>query len=64
MRTDPIVGETRRLRREYAKQFDVDLRAIAADLRECEQRHPERLVSFTPKQGGGEDRLRRRVGDN
>jgi hypothetical protein len=46
---DPIVEETRRWRREYAEQFDFDLRAIAADLRKCEQRHPERLVCFSPK---------------
>jgi hypothetical protein len=49
MQTDPIVEETRRLRREYAEQFGFDLSAIAADLRECEQRHKERLVSFSPK---------------
>ena len=51
METDPIVEETRRLRREYAEQFGFDLRAIAAAIRECEQRHPERLVSFSPKPG-------------
>jgi hypothetical protein len=49
MQSDPIVEETRRVRREYAQQFDFDLRAIAADLRKYEQRHPERLVSFSPK---------------
>jgi hypothetical protein len=51
MQTDPIIEETRRLRREYAEQFGFDLRAIAADLREGEGRHPERLVSFAPKPG-------------
>jgi hypothetical protein len=49
MKADPIVEEVRRLRCEYAQQFGFDLRAMAADLREREQRQPERLVSFPPK---------------
>lgn len=46
---DPIIEEVRRVRQEYAKQFNYDLHAIAADLRKHEQEHPERLVSFPPK---------------
>ncbi|HIJ64939.1 MAG TPA: hypothetical protein HPP77_03230 [Candidatus Hydrogenedentes bacterium] len=46
---DPIVDEVRRIRDEYAKQFGYDLQAMAADLREKEQRHREQLVSFPPK---------------
>jgi hypothetical protein len=49
MFTDPIVEEVRRVREEYAKQFNYDLHAIADDLRRQEQLHPERLVSFPPK---------------
>ena len=49
MKADPIVEEVRRIRREYAEQFGFDLNALAADLRKCEQEHPERLVSFPPK---------------
>jgi len=49
MWTDPIVEEVRRVRQEYAKQFNYDLHALAADLREREQEHPERLVSFPAK---------------
>jgi hypothetical protein len=49
MKADPIVEEVRRIREEYARQFDYDLSAIAADLRDREQRHAERLVSFPPK---------------
>ena len=49
MKADPIIEEVRRIREEYAKRFNYDLRAIAADLRKREQRHPERLVSFPPK---------------
>jgi hypothetical protein len=46
---DPIVEEVRRVRQEYARRFNYDLLAIAADLRKQEQEHPERLVSFLPK---------------
>ena len=49
MRDDPIVEEVRRLREEYAKQFDYDLRAMAADLRKREQAHRDRLVEYPPK---------------
>jgi hypothetical protein len=53
MQADPIVEEVRRARQEYAARFGYDLRAVAADLREREQRHPERLVSFPPKPARG-----------
>ena len=46
---DPIVEEVRRIRQEYAKRFDYDVRAMAADLRKREQQHRERLVSFPAK---------------
>jgi len=49
MRNDPIVEEVRRVREEYAKQFDYDVRAMAEDLRKREQQHRERLVSFPAK---------------
>ena len=49
MLADPIVEEVRRVRQEYARQFNYDLHAIAADLRRQEQEHPERLVSFPSK---------------
>jgi hypothetical protein len=49
MFTDPIVEEVRRVRQEYARQFNYDLHAIAADLRKQEQQHAERLVSFPAK---------------
>ncbi len=49
MRDDPLVEEVRRIREEYAKQFDYDLRAMAADLRNREQEHQDRLVTFPPK---------------
>ena len=49
MQADPIVDEVRRVRREYAEQFDFNLRALTADLRKCEKQHADRLVSFPPK---------------
>lgn len=49
MKSDPIVEEVRRVRRDYAKQFGFDLRAMAADLKRREQRQPERVVAFPPK---------------
>lgn len=49
MLADPIVEEVRRARQEYAKQFNYDLDAIAADLRKQEHKHADRLVSFPPK---------------
>ena len=52
MRDDPIVEEVRRVREEYAKQFDFDIRAMADDLRKREQQHSDRLVSFPAKPAG------------
>lgn len=49
MQTDPIVEEVRRIRQDYARQFNYDLHALAADLRRHEQEHPERVVAFPPK---------------
>ena len=49
MQADPIIEEVRHIRQEYAERFGFDLRAVAADLREREQQHPGRLVSFPPK---------------
>ena len=49
MSTDAIVEEVRQARQEYAKQFDYDLRAIAADLRIREKEHLDRLALFPAK---------------
>ena len=49
MRDDPIVEEVRRIREEYARQFDYDLAAMAEALKKREKQHPERLVSFPAK---------------
>ena len=49
MSHDPIVDEVRRIRDEYAKRFNYDLRAIYLDLKEKEQQSPRKKVSFPPK---------------
>ena len=49
MRRDPIVEEVRQIRHDYARRFGFDLRAIAADIRDKEREHPDRLVSFAPR---------------
>ena len=35
--TDPIVGEVRKARDEYSKQFNYDVRAMVKDLQEKEK---------------------------
>lgn len=49
MYEDPIVDEVRRIRQEYAKQFNYKIRAIAEDLKRLEQQHKGRLVSYPPR---------------
>jgi hypothetical protein len=46
VQNDPIVEEIRRIREDYAKQFNYDIRAIAEDLRKSEQRSKRRLTAF------------------
>ena len=49
MYKDSIVEEVRKHRNEYVRQFNFDIRAIAADLRKKEERHKDKLVSFPAK---------------
>jgi hypothetical protein len=46
---DPIVEEVRRIRNEYAKQFNYDLDAVCRDLRQKQERSGRKIVSFPPK---------------
>ncbi len=46
MRDDPIVEEVRRIRDDYARQFNYDVRAMCEDLRKKQDNYAERLVSF------------------
>lgn len=50
MPKDPIVEEIRKIREEYASQFNYDLEAIARDLKEKEKesiKQGRKLVSFS-----------------
>lgn len=47
MHRDEIAEETRRLRDEYAKQFNYDLDLIFEDLREKQKRSERQYVSFS-----------------
>ncbi len=47
---DDIVGEVRKVREAYAKQFGYDLQAIHRDLKAQEQASGRRVVSLPPRQ--------------
>jgi hypothetical protein len=46
---DPIVADVRKIREDYAAQFNFDLQARYRALKEREQRDPRPKVSFPPK---------------
>jgi hypothetical protein len=46
---DPIVEEIRKAREDYARQFNFNLREIAADLQRRERESGRKTVSFAPK---------------
>jgi len=46
MLDDPIVEEVRKIRDEYAKKFNYNLDAIAADLMKQQKASGRKLVSF------------------
>ncbi len=47
MREDEIVEETRRLRDEYAKQFNYDLDLIFEDLQNKQKKSGRQYISFS-----------------
>ncbi|MBA3693956.1 MAG: hypothetical protein H0X15_07120 [Acidobacteria bacterium] len=49
MREDEIVKETRRLRDEYAKQFNYNLDLIFEDLQKKQKESGRKYVSFSDK---------------
>jgi hypothetical protein len=49
MHEDEIVKETRRLRDEYAKQFNYDLDLIFEDLQKKQRESGRKYVSFSDK---------------
>jgi hypothetical protein len=46
---DPIVDEVRKVREDYAKQFNFDLNAIFDDLQRRQRESGRNTVSFPPK---------------
>ena len=46
---DSIVAEVRKVREDYAAQYNFDLQALCRALKEREQRDPRPKVSFPPK---------------
>lgn len=46
---DPIVAEIRKIRDDYAKQFNYDLDAMIRDLKEFEKKAGLRVVRLSPK---------------
>jgi hypothetical protein len=46
MAEDPIIDEIRRNRREIAKRFNHDLKAIIADACKRQKRRGKKIVSF------------------
>ncbi len=49
MKTDPIVEEIHKGRKEHAEKFDFDISKIAADYRKMEEKYKDRLVSGKPR---------------
>ena len=49
MKKDPIVEEIRKIREKHAAQFNYDLRAICADLKNKEKTFDHPIVSLPPK---------------
>jgi len=49
MWNDEIVEEVRKVRQEYAAQFDYDLGAIFKDLKQQEEKSEREIVSRPPK---------------
>ena len=46
---DPIVAETRAVRRELAERFGSDINGLCDFLAEREKEHKERLVNYEPR---------------
>jgi hypothetical protein len=46
---DPIAAEVRKIREDYAAQFNYDLRALCRALQEREQQDPRPKVSLPPR---------------
>nr|VFJ96991.1 MAG: hypothetical protein BECKLFY1418A_GA0070994_10653 [Candidatus Kentron sp. LFY] len=49
MASNAIIGDIHRIREEYAKDFNNDLRAICSDARDKQGREGRRVVPANPK---------------
>ena len=59
---DPIVEETRHLRRQYAEQFDHNIDAIFADIRKRQEQSKCKRVSFPAHKPTHKPEQTRRLG--
>jgi len=46
---DPIVDEVRDVRQKHAARFDFDLKKIAQDLKEKQEKSNRKVVSYLPE---------------
>lgn len=46
---DPVVEKTRKLRDDYAHQFNYSINEIFKDLMTKQAEHPDRVVAFPPR---------------
>jgi hypothetical protein len=46
---DPIVEEIRRLREQYASQFNYDIDSLFRDIQKRQDKAGKKLVSFAPR---------------
>lgn len=46
---DPIVEEVRAVRQKHAARFNFDLKKIARDLKEKQEKSNRKIVSYSPK---------------
>ena len=58
---DPIVEETRKLREEYAAQFNHDSKAIFDDILKCQSRRGKKLLTFPARKPKHESTIGARV---
>ena len=48
-RRDPIIDELHRVRENFGRAHDFDVRRIAATIRQHEDENPERIIRELPK---------------
>lgn len=61
---DEIVEETRRLRDEFAAQFNYDIRAMFEYLHEQQKTSGREYVSFSDKKSSGKKKSAKKINDS